>query len=180
MDCSHESPNCRNAFAKFDPKAVLKDTSMPNIYRTTPRTSPGATYKHDPWLRFGREIGQRIDEAKAYVGNFISDATRPRQRVLPCFANISSGGHEQWEPKHVFQLALSTEHVARTLEGVPVFTVSNAENEFVLVSDPNSQRSLGLLCFRQEDAEALLAQARNCQRTGFLAAPRVVVVFGSI
>jgi hypothetical protein len=39
-----------------------------------------------------------------------------------------------------------------------VFTVCNSSNEFVLVSDPaTGLRSLGLLCFRSEDADSLLS-----------------------
>lgn len=62
---------------------------------------------------------------------------------------------------HSFDLALSADHVAKSMSGTSVYTVSNAGNEFVLVSDPNnSVKSLGLLCFRQEDAQALLAQVK--------------------
>ncbi|KAK4481505.1 hypothetical protein RD792_012405 [Penstemon davidsonii] len=57
--------------------------------------------------------------------------------------------------------SLNSEHVARRLTGTSVFTVSNTNNEFVLISDPNGVKSIGLLCFRQEDAEAFLAQVRT-------------------
>jgi Tic22-like family len=64
------------------------------------------------------------------------------------------------QPNHAFDLALSAPDVAKTLSGTSVYTVSNSNNEFVLISDPsNGMRSLGLLCFREEDAEALLSQA---------------------
>jgi hypothetical protein len=57
-----------------------------------------------------------------------------------------------------FSLALAPDEVARTLTGTPVFTVCNSNNEFVLVSDPaTGLRSLGLLCFRSEDADSLLS-----------------------
>lgn len=55
-------------------------------------------------------------------------------------------------------MAMSGESVAKTLAGTEVYTVSNSNNEFVLVSDPNGLKSIGLLCFRHEDAEAFLAQ----------------------
>lgn len=71
------------------------------------------------------------------------------------FAALSMAG--KW--RHAFDIALSTDYVARTLTGTAVFTVGNANNEFVLVSDPNNgARSLSLLCFREEDAQALLSQ----------------------
>ncbi|KAE8731337.1 Protein TIC 22 [Hibiscus syriacus] len=48
--------------------------------------------------------------------------------------------------------------------GTAVYAVSNSNNEFVLISDPNGAKSVGLLCFRLEDAEAFLAQVRLRRR----------------
>ncbi|CAA6659440.1 unnamed protein product [Spirodela intermedia] len=78
----------------------------------------------------------------------------------PCSASpLPRGGGPDAAGRHLFDLALSPEYVAKTLSGTSVFTVSNSNNEFVLISDPNnSLKSLGLLCFRQEDARSLLAQ----------------------
>eukprot|EP00850_Spirogloea_muscicola_P004434 SM000019S04978 [mRNA] locus=s19:297433:299894:+ [translate_table: standard] len=56
---------------------------------------------------------------------------------------------------------MSVDQVSKRLAGVPVYTVSNASNEFVLVSDMTSQKSLGIFCFRQEDAQALLLQVKD-------------------
>lgn len=42
-----------------------------------------------------------------------------------------------------------------------MYTVSNSNNEFVLISDPNGLKSIGLLCFRKEDAESFLAQVNS-------------------
>lgn len=60
--------------------------------------------------------------------------------------------------KHLFDLALSVEQVSRSINGVPVYTIGNPANEFVLVSDIEGNKSLGLFCFLKEDAESLLAQ----------------------
>ncbi|ERM97160.1 hypothetical protein AMTRI_Chr04g248600 [Amborella trichopoda] len=109
-----------------------------------PKTGPA-----QKWLT---ELGSRI-EAKRCFGRV--SMNWPRPGLL--FAAISQ---EMRQPKHVFDIALSPEYVAKTLSGTSVYTVSNSNNEFVLISDPSSQKSLGLLCFRQEDAEALLAQVK--------------------
>lgn len=53
---------------------------------------------------------------------------------------------------------MSTEAIEERLAGVPVYALSNASEEFVLVSGASSGKSLGLFCFRKEDAEALLQQ----------------------
>ncbi|KAL6497217.1 Protein TIC 22, chloroplastic [Orobanche gracilis] len=42
--------------------------------------------------------------------------------------------------------------------GTSVYTVSNTNIKFVLISDPDGVKSIRLLCFRREDAEAFLAQ----------------------
>ena len=64
------------------------------------------------------------------------------------FASVSQGK----------QAAQSVDGVAKRLVGTAVYTVSNSSNEFVLMSDPDGVKSIGLLCFRKEDAEAFLSQ----------------------
>ena len=122
----------------------------------------------NPFLRLRDEIERRCGQRSSapalptpwpVIGKHWSAALPHRQRspTLPCFASISSGSAAS-SAHHVFDIALSQEDVSRTLEGVPVYTISNAGNEFVLVSDPEGSKSLSLLCFRQQDAEALLSQ----------------------
>lgn len=53
---------------------------------------------------------------------------------------------------------LSTEAIEQRLEGVPVYALSNATDEFLLVSGASTGKNLGLFCFKKEDAEALLHQ----------------------
>ncbi|KAE8688425.1 Protein TIC 22-like [Hibiscus syriacus] len=53
------------------------------------------------------------------------------------------------------------EKIEERLAGVPVYALSNPEEEFVLVSGVSSKKSLGLLCFKKEDAEALLEQMKS-------------------
>ena len=69
-------------------------------------------------------------------------------------------------PSPLFSIAMSTEQVARRLDGLPVFTVSNSSNEFVLISDMEGHKSLGVLCFRKEDADTLLAQVSGWRAVG--------------
>ena len=73
-------------------------------------------------------------------------------------------------PSPLFSIAMSTEQVARRLDGLPVFTVSNSSNEFILISDMDGQKSLGLFCFRKEDADTLLAQVGGIRRLAGLLA----------
>ncbi|XP_077212891.1 tic22-like family protein [Tasmannia lanceolata] len=113
-----------------------------------------STFVHHQWHRLGSEISGRIEESK----RFVSNAVACRKTTL--FASVSSPDDMAWQPKHAFDIALTTDYIAKTLAGTPVYTVSNSNNEFVLITDPNSIKSLGLLCFRQEDAEALLAQVQ--------------------
>lgn len=107
--------------------------------------------------RLGSELSARVDQGR----RFVLSAAAPRVS-LPPFAAASVGSAaaaSASQGKHAFDLALSADYVAKTLAGTAVYTVSNSNNEFVLISDPNNSfRSLGILCFRQEDAHTLLAQ----------------------
>ncbi|KAG6731080.1 hypothetical protein I3842_01G111700 [Carya illinoinensis] len=58
-------------------------------------------------------------------------------------------------------VALSTEAIEERLAGVPVYALSNANDEFVLVSGVSNKKSLGLFCFKKEDAEALLEHIKS-------------------
>ncbi|GLT49521.1 hypothetical protein SLA2020_230730 [Shorea laevis] len=57
--------------------------------------------------------------------------------------------------------ALSTEVIEERLEGIPVYALSNSDEEFVLLSGTSNKKSLGLLCFNKEDAETLLEQMKS-------------------
>lgn len=56
---------------------------------------------------------------------------------------------------------MSTEAIEERLAGIPVYALSNSNEEFVLVSGASNRKSLGLICFKKEDAEALLEQMRS-------------------
>ncbi|KAK4341514.1 hypothetical protein RND71_040015 [Anisodus tanguticus] len=56
---------------------------------------------------------------------------------------------------------LSTESIEERLAGVPVYALSNASQEFVLVSGVSTGKSLGLFCFSEADAEALRQQMES-------------------
>ncbi|KAI3794900.1 hypothetical protein L1987_37541 [Smallanthus sonchifolius] len=57
--------------------------------------------------------------------------------------------------------AMSNEDIEQRLAGVPVYALSNSSEEFVVVSGQNPVKSLGLLCFKEEDAETLLGQMKS-------------------
>ncbi|XP_062109265.1 protein TIC 22-like, chloroplastic [Humulus lupulus] len=56
---------------------------------------------------------------------------------------------------------MSIEAIEERLAGIPVYALSNSADEFVLVSGTSSGKSLGLFCFKKEDAEALLGQIES-------------------
>lgn len=131
-----------------------------------------STFLHQHCLRLGAELSNRLDDGKRFIGNLATNRQTLEQardrRPLP-FASLMQ------EPKHAFDVALTSDHVASTLAGTAVYTVSNSNNEFVLISDPSGLKSIGLLCFRKEDAEAFLAQVRLRKR-GLRSDARVVPI----
>ncbi|OWM84236.1 protein TIC 22-like, chloroplastic [Punica granatum] len=70
---------------------------------------------------------------------------------------------------------MSVEDIEERLAGVPVYALSNSAEEFVLVSGVSTKKSLGLFCFREEDAEALLDQMKSMD-PGMRSGSRVVSV----
>uniref|UniRef100_A0A1D1XNF5 Protein TIC 22, chloroplastic n=1 Tax=Anthurium amnicola TaxID=1678845 RepID=A0A1D1XNF5_9ARAE len=111
---------------------------------------------HHHCARLAAEISARLDGPRRSL--LRAAGFRPLQPPLPLFA---AAAQRHAAGRLAFDVALTPEHVARTLAGTRVYTVSNSSNEFVLISDPsNSLKSLGLLCFRQEDAQSLLAQVQ--------------------
>lgn len=114
------------------------------------------------FLGWRHDLHQMGEARRADFSQALMRIRRPQ--MLPC-ASLSMSAQEMLSqveaPTPLYQLAMSTEQVSRRLDGVPVYTVSNSANEFILISDMNSQKSLGIFCFRQQDAESLLSQVRD-------------------
>ncbi|KAL1546971.1 Protein TIC 22, chloroplastic [Salvia divinorum] len=115
---------------------------------------PLSTFFH----RVGTQVATRLDDARRFAGAALPAFLPPPPRLSLPFASVSQ---RQGKQAAATEASLNSEHVARRLSGTSVYTVSNTNNEFVLVSDPEGVKSIGLLCFRREDAEAFLAQVRS-------------------
>lgn len=55
---------------------------------------------------------------------------------------------------------MSNEAIEERLAGVPVYALSNSDEEFVLIKGSKTGKSLGLFCFKKEDADSLLDQMK--------------------
>ncbi|GFY92996.1 Tic22-like family protein [Actinidia rufa] len=60
-------------------------------------------------------------------------------------------------------VSMSNEDIEERLAGVPVYALSNSSGEFVLVSGLGTGKNLGLFCFKEEIAEALLQQMKSME-----------------
>lgn len=140
-----------------------------------------STVIHQHCLRLGTEFATRFEDTKRLAANFppLAAAQRHLRPSVSSSSSLSlpfaSLNQEVRQAKHAFDVALSPDHIAKTLAGTAVYTVSNSNNEFVLISDPSGVKSIGLLCFRREDAEAYLAQVRLRKRE-LRSAARVVPI----
>lgn len=125
----------------------------------------------DHIAHFAADIFSKFDSTRRNLLGNASNIFRPLSLSLslsppqlqssppgPLFASASQN-REEWG-KQTFDVALGEDYISKTLVGTSVYTVANMNNEFVLISDPNDDnlKSIGLLCFRQEDAQTLLAQ----------------------
>jgi hypothetical protein len=130
---------------------VFSSMEFPKPLVPTNPLSSLSTFIHQNCVRLGSEMSCRLDDTERLTAIL---AGRLQRHTLPPFASLS-------QPKQAVAATLTTDYVAKTLVGMAVYnTVSNSNNEFVLISDPNGAKSIGLLCFRQEDAEAFLAQVK--------------------
>ncbi|KAF5738486.1 chloroplast inner membrane import protein Tic22 [Tripterygium wilfordii] len=77
------------------------------------------------------------------------------------WARIGDEAKGYGEPVTRSSAIRSNRSIEERLAGVPVYALSNSDQEFVLVSGSSIGTSLGLLCFRKEDAEALLEQMKS-------------------
>ncbi|KAJ9187069.1 hypothetical protein P3X46_002565 [Hevea brasiliensis] len=100
---------------------------------------------------------------KHVIDNTVSrfNPNPPSSSKNPVWARISQDSKTQFEPVRQSRTSLSTETIEERLAGVPVYALSNSNEEFVLVSGVSTGKSLGLLCFKKEDAEALLEQMKS-------------------
>ena len=124
-----------------------------------------STFLHQHLHKLGTELDTRLEEGRRFAGTLIFGWTpapakmRVRSSPMSLFPPLALPFASLGQAKHLYDVALSSDDVAKTLAGTSVYTVSNTNNEFVLISDPNDgAKSISLLCFRREDAEALLAQ----------------------
>lgn len=101
-----------------------------------------------------------VDNLKTQASQFFQSALKPKTQAP--WARISAS---QAAGAHRFDLAMSTPEIEERLAGIPVYALSNAAEEFVLVSGKRSGKALGFFCFKKEDAEALLDQMKsmNCE-----------------
>ncbi|XP_042464827.1 protein TIC 22-like, chloroplastic [Zingiber officinale] len=94
-------------------------------------------------------------------------ADRARQSLLHGLTSPSPSSPGPWasislpEDAPARDKTQSMDAIQERLAGVPVYALSNAEEDFVLVSGVRSGKNLGLFCFKEEDAEALLEQMRS-------------------
>ncbi|KAF0909286.1 hypothetical protein E2562_033601 [Oryza meyeriana var. granulata] len=118
---------------------------------------------------------------QAGLTSFLSSLPLPRAAVPslpppPPWARISSASASA---SAASASALPVAEIEERLAGVPVYALANSSQEFVLVSSASEgggaraavPPALGLLCFRREDADALLAQMDGDMAAGSTVVP---------
>ncbi|XVE81226.1 hypothetical protein DITRI_Ditri15bG0045900 [Diplodiscus trichospermus] len=97
----------------------------------------------------------------AFNSTFAHFNPPPFSPKYPVFARIADSSKSQLDLSKKSGAAMSPEAIEGRLAGVPVYALSNPQEEFVLVSGVSTKKSLGLFCFKEEDAEALLEQMKS-------------------
>lgn len=131
------------------------------------------------WQGAADDIGQRWEALASNSGQLIRKLVDipvqavqrhaqhlQRQPLLPAFASLSLGSSaatQRRKPQPIAEVAYNPEDIKARLSGVPVFAVTNKNNEFVLVSGEgdSEDRQLGLIFFAEADAHALIEKIRE-------------------
>uniref|UniRef100_A0A0V0HMF8 Protein TIC 22-like, chloroplastic n=1 Tax=Solanum chacoense TaxID=4108 RepID=A0A0V0HMF8_SOLCH len=101
------------------------------------------------------QLQQTFKNLQTHFTNFL-------QTTIPQLNTLNSSQNSPlWAKIGVKKQSLSTETIEERLGGVPVYALSNASQEFVLVSGVSTGKSLGLFCFSEADAEALRQQMES-------------------
>lgn len=95
---------------------------------------------------------QYFKNLQNHFTNFLQ-TTIPKLNLLNTWQNSP-----QWAKIDVKKQPLSIETIEERLGGVPVYSLSNASQEFVLVSGVNSGENFGLFYFSEDEVEAFRKQ----------------------
>ncbi|XP_042515834.1 protein TIC 22-like, chloroplastic [Macadamia integrifolia] len=129
---------------------------QPNFPFFNPNSSSLKTHLELALENLGNQAKRAFENGISGFGS--SSASSARN---PVWARVYAQNETLSESVHRFDLAMSTEAIEERLSGVPVYALSNSAEEFVLVSGVRTGKSLGLFCFKKEDAEALLEQMKS-------------------
>ncbi|CAH2052900.1 unnamed protein product [Thlaspi arvense] len=104
----------------------------------------------------------RLQAKQAIDSGFSRFSSVSRSGNAPVWARISDDGAKTQVAAAAAPIGagLSADDMEERLAGVPVYALSNSNEEFVLVSGTSTGKSLGLMFCKEEDAEALLKQMK--------------------
>ncbi|XP_021888918.1 protein TIC 22-like, chloroplastic isoform X1 [Carica papaya] len=129
-----------------------------NLSQNLSLSNPNPSSLHSQFLS---NLSVLQNEARQAFGEGFSHLNLPRHTSGPVWARIADNGKAQVAPVRQSGASMSDESIEERLAGVPVYALSNSDEEFVLVSGVSTKKSLGLLCFKKEDAEVLLQQMKS-------------------
>ncbi|TVU39631.1 hypothetical protein EJB05_13058, partial [Eragrostis curvula] len=154
---------------------------FPWLKNPTSTTSTAAASTSNPSPSPIPAIPNPFAPIQAHLTSFLSSLPRTLP-PSPLWARIPSPSSVQAKAPPSTAAALPASEIEERLAGVPVYALANAAQEFVLVSSTRAEErqgsegsrpppALGLLCFRREDADALLAQMESDMRAGSSVVP---------
>ncbi|XP_058093426.1 protein TIC 22-like, chloroplastic isoform X2 [Magnolia sinica] len=147
------SPNLQNPFSNIQTHL----SSFLHHLSCSPLPNPTLSFQ----THFKTTLQNLQTQAKQALSSFAPPPNPiPSSAKSPVWARAYSQNQVPARPH-----TMPAEAIEERLAGIPVYALSNAEEEFVLVSGVRSRKSLGLFCFKREDAEALLEQMKAMDPT---------------
>lgn len=103
---------------------------------------------------------QQLHRASAQLAGELHSLSQRSPVQQPLFAALAQGSARRL-PQAVAQLSSVPTDVKLRLQNIYVYTVANADQEFVLLSGEGGNRRLGLMFFAEADAHALVSKIKE-------------------
>lgn len=151
--------NFQQAFANLQRHCSSLFNQFSNLHLFEP--NPSSFKTHLQCLQNHAKHALDAGVSRFDLGGGVSGKSPAWARIAAADNTAQSPAAEAGRRSSESGASMSNDAIAERLAGVPVYALSNASEEFVLVSGSSTAKSLGLFCFRKEDAETLLEQIRS-------------------
>ncbi|KAG8369583.1 hypothetical protein BUALT_Bualt14G0028800 [Buddleja alternifolia] len=142
----------------------FKPKEPPATAAAAPQSSPPQQFLHEALTSLQTNVSNffhNLHTNTPLKNPFAKIPTENNTTTLYSNSSVTTTGGSSSSSLSAKNYGMPAEAIEERLAGVPVYALSSGSQEFVLVSGTNTQKSLGLFCFGEADAETLLQQMKS-------------------